>query len=135
MEDNLSKYFKTKKFQKAFQRQVSKTTWDIGLPKIFCEKGNPDVIYALFRNGRKQILSYKKNNVLFNPPNRVHGNKKLLGHWEDMNSKECYVAGESEQEIFNELILKRFEFEKIENTEYLKWKEEDERTGSYLFDN
>ena len=45
-----SEYFQSEEFQKGFEEQVNKTTWDIGLPKIIKEGDN---IWKWYKDGRK----------------------------------------------------------------------------------
>ena len=48
-----SEYFQSEEFQKGFEQQVNKTTWDIGLPKIIKEG---DDIWKWHKDGRKEKI-------------------------------------------------------------------------------
>ena len=48
-----SEYFQSEEFQKVFEEQVNKTTWDIGLPKII--KEGEDIV-KWYKDGRKEKI-------------------------------------------------------------------------------
>lgn len=51
--NNLLKILKSKKFKKAFKRNIEKDTWDKGLPKVYMENGK---IIKHYKDGTKEIV-------------------------------------------------------------------------------
>jgi hypothetical protein len=52
------KYLKSKKFRKAFAKQVEKDTWGKGLPKIYMDKN--ENIVRHWKDGRIEIIKTKE---------------------------------------------------------------------------